>query len=63
MEVTYTNITEESAFEISIRSRSVEMHSRMQQLKEHDKKNIENYLASTLKSVSHYILLNTIKPG
>ena len=63
MEITFTNINEESAFELTVRSRSVEMHSRMQQLKEHDKKNIENYLASTLKSVSHYILLNTTKPG
>ncbi len=63
MDITHTEITDTSAFELILKSRSVEMHSRMQQLKPHDIKNINDFLSSTLRSISHYILLNTTKPG
>ena len=63
MELTHTQINDQTAFDIVIRSRSVEMHSRMQQLKPHDIKNINDLLSSTLKSIAHYIAVNTTKPG
>lgn len=63
MDLSCIDINDKTAFELVLKSRSVEMHSRMQQLQEHDKKNINDYLNLTLKSIAHYILLNTKAPS
>lgn len=63
MDLVHTHIDNETAFELILKSRSVEMHSRMQQLTDAQKSNILDLMNGTLKSIAHYIILNTTKPG
>lgn len=61
MKIEVVEITDRLGFEILIQSRSVETHSRMQQLKPHEVENIKAHLLGALRSVAHYIDLNTKK--
>lgn len=62
MKLTVTEILADSALEMNLNTRSVEMHSRMQQLSDSQKDTILRHINDCLKGISHYILLNTKKP-
>ncbi len=57
-----TRVTEEIGFDLSLRTRSVQTHSRLQQLTPEQLDRIKTNLFMALSAISKYVLENTKKP-